>query len=198
MTAQTISNATADTASESRLLRAQLEIVAQSLPLNVVINPTWALLTLLPFLLPGNDFGNISWAQIGAVMGLHLLDSVIAWVLYRQYLADSSNVQKWFNRLTNFQFVIAVVWGLQVWLEWDNGNAINNVFVIMAMVGVLWSYALSRTMHLTVYLASVLPIVALGSLRAISGQGMIDGQGTPWWPYANQKGARRPQAQSIG
>ena len=28
---------------------------------------------------------------------------------------------------------------------------------------------------------------------AISGPGMIDGQGTPWWPYARVAGARRPR-----
>jgi polygalacturonase len=28
---------------------------------------------------------------------------------------------------------------------------------------------------------------------AITGSGIIDGQGTPWWPYARQLGARRPR-----
>ena len=28
---------------------------------------------------------------------------------------------------------------------------------------------------------------------AITGRGTIDGQGAPWWPYAKQKGARRPR-----
>ena len=28
---------------------------------------------------------------------------------------------------------------------------------------------------------------------AITGSGMIDGQGTPWWPYARVRGARRPR-----
>jgi len=28
---------------------------------------------------------------------------------------------------------------------------------------------------------------------AITGEGMIDGQGSPWWPYAKTKGARRPR-----
>ena len=28
---------------------------------------------------------------------------------------------------------------------------------------------------------------------ALSGSGMIDGQGTPWWPYARERGARRPR-----
>ena len=27
----------------------------------------------------------------------------------------------------------------------------------------------------------------------ISGPGMIDGQGTPWWPFARERGARRPR-----
>jgi polygalacturonase len=28
---------------------------------------------------------------------------------------------------------------------------------------------------------------------AITGKGTIDGQGSPWWPYAREKGARRPR-----
>ena len=32
---------------------------------------------------------------------------------------------------------------------------------------------------------------------AISGSGMIDGQGIPWWPYARQRGARRPRMISL-
>jgi polygalacturonase len=32
---------------------------------------------------------------------------------------------------------------------------------------------------------------------AISGSGSIDGQGSPWWPYAKTKGARRPRMISF-
>jgi polygalacturonase len=32
---------------------------------------------------------------------------------------------------------------------------------------------------------------------AITGSGMIDGQGIPWWPYARQRGARRPRMISL-
>ena len=32
---------------------------------------------------------------------------------------------------------------------------------------------------------------------AISGAGTIDGQGSPWWPYAKTKGARRPRMVSF-
>ena len=28
---------------------------------------------------------------------------------------------------------------------------------------------------------------------AISGRGVIDGQGVPWWPYARERGASRPR-----
>jgi len=33
---------------------------------------------------------------------------------------------------------------------------------------------------------------------AISGPGAIDGQGAPWWPYANTNGANRPSMISLG
>lgn len=32
---------------------------------------------------------------------------------------------------------------------------------------------------------------------AITGKGMIDGQGDPWWPYAKTRGARRPRMIAI-
>ena len=33
---------------------------------------------------------------------------------------------------------------------------------------------------------------------AISGAGTIDGQGVPWWPYAQEKSARRPRMIALG
>ena len=173
MTAHTISNGNGLTANEPRLLRAQLEIIAQSLPMTILINPTWALLTVLPFFLPDHLFGRVTLRQIGAVMALHLMDCIIAAVLYRKYRADSSDIDKWFRILTVFQFVIGMVWGITAWLIWDNGNPVNNVFVMLSFIGVLWSYAMSRTMHMGVYLASVVPVVALCSLRAFTAQGSV-------------------------
>jgi two-component system cell cycle sensor histidine kinase PleC len=173
MTAHTISNDTHQSAQESRLLRAQLDIVAQSLPVTIWINPSWAFLSMIPFLVPTYLFGHLPAWRVAAVMAMHLSNSVIAVMLYRAFQADSSDNRKWLVWLTTFQLLIGVCWGATIWLLWINGNAVNNVFVIMPFVGVLWSYAMSRTMHVGVYLASVLPIVVLGSLRAVTGDGSV-------------------------
>jgi two-component system cell cycle sensor histidine kinase PleC len=173
MTAKTNSNDTHQTAQASRLLRAQLDIVAQSLPVTTWINPSWAFLSMVPFLFSNYLFGYVPLWRVAAVMALHLTNSVIAVVLYRHFLADSSDNRKWLSVLTGFQLLIGAVWGATIWFLWVNGNAVNNVFVIMPFIGVLWSYAMSRTMHIGVYLASVLPIVVLGSLRAATGEGSV-------------------------
>jgi two-component system cell cycle sensor histidine kinase PleC len=173
MTAQTISNENDDATQASRLLRAQLDMVAQSLRVTTWINPSWAFLSLAAFLFPQDPFGHVPLWRLSAVMGLHFLNSAIALVLYRRFRADSSDSRKWAVWLTAFQLLIGVVWGATIWLLWVNGNAVNNVFVIMPFTGVLWSYAITRTMHAGVYLATVLPIVILGSLRAATGDGDV-------------------------
>jgi two-component system cell cycle sensor histidine kinase PleC len=173
MTAQTISNDSHDATQASRLLRAKLDMVAQSLPVMIWLNPSWAFLSMIPFMVPPYLFGYVPLWRMAAVMALHLTNSAIAATLYRRFAADSSNNRKWLEWLTLFQLFIGVVWGATIWLLWVNGNAVNNVFVLMPFIGVLWSYSITRTMHTGVYFASVLPIVVLGSLRAATGGGSV-------------------------
>ncbi len=158
---------------EPRMLRAQVEIVGQSLPMVTWINPTWAFLSLVPFLVPGSPFGHIATWRLITVMLLHLATGVVASILSRRFRADSSNTRKWLGVLTAFQLSIGAVWGVMIWLLWINGNAVNNVYVLLPISGVVWSYALSRTQHMGVYLAAILPIMALGALRAITGEGLV-------------------------
>jgi hypothetical protein len=173
MTAHTVSNDSHQTAQASRLLRAQLELVAQSLPVVTWINPSWAFLSMIPFLIPSYLFGYVPVERVAAVMALHLANSVLAVLFYRRFQADSSDNRGWLIRFTLLQLEIGLCWGATIWLLWVNGNAVNNVFVILPFVGVLWSYATSRSMHIGIYLASVLPIVVLGSLRAATGSGAV-------------------------
>ena len=153
MTAHTISNDTHQSAQASRLLRAQLDTIAQSLPLTVWVNPSWALLSMVPFLIPRYLFGYVPLWHVALIMALHLFNSAVAIVVYRHFQANPGNNRKWLVALTLFQTFVSTIWGATVWLMWDNGDAVNNVFVIMLLTGVLWSYATARTMHIAVYLA---------------------------------------------
>ncbi len=172
MSAQGIPNVKVTQGDEPRLLRAKLEVIGSSLPMTMWVNPTWALLTIIPFMVSQEPFGAIPAHRIALVMALHLFNSFMAAVLYRAFRRDSSNGRAWLRSLMIFQLYIGVTWGATIWLLWEHGNPANNVFVITPFVGLLWAYAMSRTMHVGVYLAAVLPIVVLGSLRAITSSGL--------------------------
>ncbi|HEY2034777.1 MAG TPA: HAMP domain-containing sensor histidine kinase [Rhizomicrobium sp.] len=172
MTAQRIPSVKVAQGDEPRLLRAKLEFIGGSLPTSMWVNPTWAFLTIVPFMISSEPFGDIPGARLTLVMALHVFNAVVAGVLYRAYRRDSSNARAWLRILTLMQFYIGVTWGATIWLLWKEGNAANNVFVIAPFIGLLWAYAVSRTMHVGIYLAAVLPIVVLGSLRALTSDGV--------------------------
>jgi len=169
MTAYDTTNAS--TMEEPRLLRAQLDMVVQFLPLSLWINPSWAFISIIPFMGFFHVFGDVPLWRIAAVMVLHLVTSGAAVVVQREYYAAPAGVTRWLNRLMILQASIGVAWGLLVWLLWQNGNPINNIFVSVPIIAVLWSYASSRAMHSGVYLVTVLPIVGLSLLRFFTGTG---------------------------
>jgi len=169
MTAQIVP--TAKVGDEPRLLRARLDVIAQSLPMTTWANPAWAMLTAIPFFFSDSPFGEVPTGRIVLVLVLHLFNSVIAGVLYRGFRRDPRNGHRWLQVFTAFQFYIGLTWGATIWLFWLNGNVGNNVFVIAPFVGLLWAYGSSRAMHAGIYLAAVVPIVVLGSLRAFTAPG---------------------------
>ncbi len=154
-----------DAGEAERMLRARINFIATSLRNVVWLNPLWALLVIVPFtgILPA--FGAISPFRLLAIVGLQVINSIIAILIYRAYRADASNSRVWLLRLVAFQALVGTGWGIMVWLLWENGNTANNVLVAMSIVGMLWAYATSRPMHFTIYLAAVIPTAALAFVR---------------------------------
>ena len=128
------------------------------------------LVTILPFAGLFPVFGAIAWWRLVAIMLLHIGNSFIASALYRGYLRDPSDSKKWLWAVGGFQMLIGTTWGLMGWLLWVPGNPINNIFVMLAVIAILWAYAFSRAMHSAVYFAGVTPTVAL-TLVAITYSG---------------------------
>ena len=172
MTAQRIPSVKIAEGDEPRLLRAKLDFIGGSLPMSMWMNPTWAFLTIVPFIISTEPFGDVPVSRLMFVMALQFFNAATAMALYRAFRRDSSNVRAWLRTLTLQQFYVGLTWGATIWLLWKHGNAANNVFVIAPFVGLLWAYALSRTMHVGIYLAAVMPIVVLGSLRAMTSTGL--------------------------
>jgi two-component system cell cycle sensor histidine kinase PleC len=161
MTAHALGIKEQPAAEEARMLRARLDFMAATLPLTVWVNPTWAAFAVIPFTGLFPIFGSLSWLRIAAVIGVHLINSVIAATLRSQYRSGPSDPQRWLARMAVFQGLIGFSWGLFVWLLWEAGNPINHVLVVMSVVAVLWASAFSRAMHKTVYYAGIAPTVVL-------------------------------------
>ena len=143
------------------MLRARLDFMAATLPVTVWVNPTWAAFAVIPFSGLFPIFGNLSWLRIFAVIGVHLINSVIAATLLKRYRSDPSHPLRWLRVMAAFQGLIGFSWGLFVWLLWEPGNSLNHVLVVMSVVAVLWASAFSRAMHKPVYYAGLLPTVVL-------------------------------------
>jgi two-component system cell cycle sensor histidine kinase PleC len=172
MTAQPIAPPAHQTGEAERMLRARLDFIAASLPTTVWINPVWAILGSIPFTGLFPIFNAVPLWRLAAAVMLQIANGVLALMLYRSYRAGVSSVNIWLARLTVLQALIGTAWGMMAWLLWIKGDEVNNVMVALTVVGILWAYAMSRTMHMTVYLAAVLPTAGLAFARfALSAQG---------------------------
>jgi two-component system cell cycle sensor histidine kinase PleC len=169
MTEQTTTNV--PTRDEPRLLRAQLDMIVQYLPLSLWINPSWAFISIVPFLGFFHVFGYVPLWRLFAVVGVHFVSCGCALLFHRAYSASPDPLSKWVPRLTFLQGTFGVCWGLMPWLLWQNGNAVNNIYIAVPIIAVLWSYANSRAMHSGIYLMTVLPIFVMTLTRMFTGTG---------------------------
>jgi two-component system cell cycle sensor histidine kinase PleC len=169
MTAQTTTNG--PTRDESRLLRAQLDMIVRYLPLSLWINPSWSIVSIVPFLGFFHVFGHVPLWRVFATVGVHFLMAGWALVFHRAYVASPDGLTKWLRRVMILQAGFGFSWGLLPWLLWQDGNGINNIYLAVPIIAVLWSYANSRAMHRDIYLMTVLPILVMTLTRMFTGIG---------------------------
>jgi two-component system, cell cycle sensor histidine kinase PleC len=167
MNARAIGTAQQPVAEEARMQRARVDLTVATLPIAVWVNPTWALLTVLPFTGVFPIFGAVALWRIAVILVLHIANSFIAAALYREYKQNPTNPQHWLARLIAFQAVIGTEWGVLVWLLWVPGNAVNHVMIILSIVSMFWAYAFSRAMDSRVYIAGVGPTAVLSLARLV-------------------------------
>ncbi len=157
----------------SRMLRARLDLMVASMPTAVWINPCLAIFWTLPFVGIFPVLGTTPWPRLGVIMILQVASSIGALVIGRGYKRNSNDSKRWLNRLSFYQAATGAGWGLFAWLIWSDGNTLNNVLVTMTVCGIVWAYSFSRSMHVGVFLAGILPIVALTIGRIVLTGGNI-------------------------
>jgi two-component system cell cycle sensor histidine kinase PleC len=152
-------------ADKARMLHARLDFLIATLTITTWINPSWAALCVLPFAGFVPLFGAVAPWRLLLAVGLHVVNSFIAIGLSAEYRKGRASDATWLRRLTAFQALVGMGWGLFAWLAWVNGNPVNNVLIAAVLVTVIWVYAFTRGMDLGVLLAATAPTALFAIAR---------------------------------
>ena len=68
----------------------------------------------------------------------------------------------------------ALAWGLMPWLCWEPGNALNHMFLAACVMAVVAGLVVSRGSNMNMYVASLVPLSLMTSVRFLFGDSVID------------------------
>jgi two-component system cell cycle sensor histidine kinase PleC len=137
-----------------RDLDARLRQIVASLPASIIYNPLMTVLAATAFVLAPKTFGAVSWPAIAIALGIQLFTSVVGRAVYirnRDMVRDLRAKQ---NELIAHQILYSAGTGAMGWCFWTDGNAVNNMYVVLLMVCVLWAGAFTRAAHRPIFVIS--------------------------------------------
>jgi two-component system cell cycle sensor histidine kinase PleC len=153
---------------KDRWLRARVDVVVSSLPLTIVLNPIWAALSIIPLGGQYPAFGVIALPLLLGIVGMHLLNSVLAGAAY-VWVRRINSPRQVLTVLILLQVWVSVSWGAGVLACWVEGNSVNNTFLALLVIAMIWALALTRSVHPVLFMAGIVPLAAMFWLRAMFG-----------------------------
>jgi two-component system cell cycle sensor histidine kinase PleC len=135
---------------------ARLKQVVASLPASIIYNPLMTVLAGLAFVFGPDTFGHVSWLAIACAIGVQLFTSAIGRAVYvatRDSVRDLATKQR---QLVLHQVLYSAGCGTMAWFFWCDNNAVNNMYVVLLMVCVLWAGAFTRAAHRLIFTISTI------------------------------------------
>jgi two-component system cell cycle sensor histidine kinase PleC len=83
-------------------------------------------------------------------------------------------LQSWFPRFVGVQMAFSTSWSLLPWPLWDSSNPLNHMFLAIAVCCVLGALAVSRVNHMDMFVAALVPLIAIDALRFLLGGTWLD------------------------
>ena len=156
-TTQSVSGAKEDL----RDLDARLKQIVKSLPATVIYNPLMTALALIPFVIAPGPFGSIPMRNLLAAIGIQIVTSAVARMVYITNRHGSHDLKVLQHELMAFQVFYSAGCGAVGWLCWSDGNPVNNMYVALLMVCVIWAGAFTRAAHRKIFIVGTVT-AALG------------------------------------
>jgi two-component system cell cycle sensor histidine kinase PleC len=164
---------------DGRVLKAQLDLIADVLQAARFLGPLWALCVAL-LAVEADVFGAAQLEVALVLPGAVAVATLAAMRLVTQYRSDAAahasyeRLEPWFGRFIAVQVSISAAWGLMPWLLWRDDSLANHLFLAFAVVSVLSWLIVSRVSHMDMFRASVTPLVVLAGSRFLLGGSLTD------------------------
>ena len=161
--------------SEPRVLKAQLVLAATTAHNTRITAPVLAGACAL--LCTVGVFGQVGLAYT-MLLPLAVAASVGASALmataYERYSESEGDAESWLQCFVIIQAMGSAAWGLMPWLCWEAGNALNHMFLAASVMAVIASLVVSRGSNMKMYVANLLPLSLMTSLRFLLGDSLTD------------------------
>ncbi len=148
-----------------RDLDARLKQIVASLPASIIYNPLMTVMASVAFVLGPGVFGAVSWLAMAIALAIQLVTSAVGryvYVINRDKVCDLHDKQR---QLIAHQILYSAGTGAMAWCFWVDGNAVNNMYVILLMVCILWAGAFTRAAHRLIFTISTLTAAIVFTAR---------------------------------
>ena len=147
-----------DRKEDLRDLDARQKQIIASLPASIVYNPLMTVFAAVVFVLGPDTFGHVSWLAMGAAVAIQLVTSVVGRFVYTANRDKVRDLRVKERELIGYQMLYSAGCGAIAWCFWVDGNSVNNMYVCLLMVCVVWQGAFRCAAHR--------PILVVGTLSA--------------------------------
>jgi two-component system cell cycle sensor histidine kinase PleC len=176
-----------------RDLDARLKQIVASLPASIIYNPLLTALAAIAFLLGPDTFGRVSWLAIATAIGIQLITSGIGRIVYVKNRDTVRDLHAKQRELIAHQIIYSAGTGAMAWCFWVDGNDVNNIYVVLLMVCVLWAGAFTRAAHRLIFTVSTLSAAIVFTTRFAMAPGttahIMTFMGPAWMMYILVMGA---------
>jgi two-component system, cell cycle sensor histidine kinase PleC len=152
---------------DPRILKVQVERAAAAIRSAVYDAPVWAAAAALLCSDAVHVFGNVPLSRCFAFVALIALSSVARYVTLKRFYAWQHEVNspqsalRWAQYFLGLQACVSVVWGLNSWLLWDHGSAVNHVFLCLVSLAVVTRFLVTRAGQYELFVVSLAPVTLL-------------------------------------
>jgi len=124
-----------------RDLDARQKQILASLPASIIYNPLMTVFAAVVFVLGPGTFGAVGWTAMITAVAIQLVTTAVGRYVYTSNRDNARDLRVRERELVAYQMLYSAGCGAMAWCFWVDGNAVNNMYVLILMICVVWQIA---------------------------------------------------------